>query len=147
MNNPGWRGMIDSISISETLRRWSMGASRVATGGRVIAFVAWLAFASVANAGDMIVPVGGLVKLGDGAMNLACGDLDVAGGVQLDSGDLLGVRDVIIEVGGVIDGGSGSITLSGDWSNSGTFTPGTSTVAFVDAPGCAVDSTISGSTT
>lgn len=56
------------------------------------------------------------------------------------------MRNVIIAVGGLIDAGSSSIGVGGNWSNSGTFTPGTSHVSFGDA--CGVDpAVISGNTT
>ena len=44
-------------------------------------------------------------------------------------------QGITIKSGTTIIGGSATITLSGSWSNSGTFTPGTSTVIFNGASG------------
>ncbi len=62
--------------------------------------------------------------------------------ISLGSGSLNNVGSVVI--GGILDAGNGSITLDGDWTRSGTFLPGTSTVSFVD--GGFVQSTFSGDT-
>lgn len=117
---------------------------------RVIAVPACLLIATVAF-GDIIVPAGGSFSLAGGAMDLGCTDVIVAGNLQVGSGLVTNVRNVTIQAGtppdGTLDGGSGSITLAGNWSNSGTFIPGTSSVFFVDNPGCATSSTLSGDTT
>lgn len=52
--------------------------------------------------------------------------------------------DVTINANGEIDAGNGKIILTGNWTNSGRFIQGTSTVTFSDS---AVISTISGGTT
>lgn len=97
------------------------------------------------------VPAGGSLSLAGGAMDLGCTDMTVAGNLQLGSAPVTNVRNVTIQAGtppdGTLDGGSGSITLAGNWSNSGTFIPGTSSVLFVDNPGCATSSTLGGDTT
>ena len=84
-------------------------------------------------------------------MDLGCTDITVAGNLQVGSALVTTVHNVAIQAGtspdGTLDGGSGSITLAGNWSNSGTFIPGTSSVFFVDNPGCATSSTLSGNTT
>jgi hypothetical protein len=49
--------------------------------------------------------------------------------------NLLMAQGIIIKNGTTITGGSATITLSGNWSNSGTFTAGTSTVLFNGASG------------
>jgi hypothetical protein len=117
---------------------------------RVIAVPACLLIATVAF-GDIIVPAGGSFSLAGGAMDLGCTDVIVAGNLQIGSALVTNVRNVTIQAGtppdGTLDGGSGSITLAGNWSNSGTFIPGTSSVFFVDNPGCATSSTLSGDTT
>ncbi len=53
--------------------------------------------------------------------------------------------DVTLSAGAVLDAGSGSITLSGDWSNQGTFIAGSSRVNFVD--GARAQSNVTGNTT
>jgi hypothetical protein len=47
----------------------------------------------------------------------------------------------------VINGGSASVTLAGNWSNTGSFVAGTSTISFVDNAACATLSAINGTTT
>jgi hypothetical protein len=47
-----------------------------------------------------------------------------------------------LSIGGTLDAGSGSLSLSGDWTRTGTFLPGTSTVSFVD--GGRTQSTLTG---
>lgn len=101
--------------------------------------------------GAITVPAGGSLSLAGGAMDLGCTDITVAGNLQVGSAAITNVRNVAIQAGtspdGTLDGGSGSITLAGNWSNSGTFIPGTSSVFFVDNFGCAPSSTLSGNTT
>lgn len=54
----------------------------------------------------------------------------------MDSGQIINADSIGIGVLGVLEGGSGSISVGGNWDNSGTFIPGTSTVIFAD--GCSV---------
>jgi hypothetical protein len=107
---------------------------------RAIAVPACLLFAMGAY-GSITVPAGGSLSLAGGAMDLGCTDMTVAGNLQIGSALITTVHDVTIQAGtspdGTLDGGSGLITLAGNWSNSGTFIPGTSSVFFVDNPGCA----------
>lgn len=79
-------------------------------------------------------------------MDLGCTDINVGGSLQVDSATISSVRNVTIQAGGTLDGGSGSITIAGNWSDSGTFIPGTSSVFFVDNPACAPSSALSGNT-
>lgn len=115
-----------------------------------IAVAASLLFAPVAH-GAIVVPVGGSISLAGGAIDLGCTDMTVAGDLLLNSASITNGRNVTIQVGaspdGSLDGGSGSITLAGNWSNSGTFIPGTSSVNFVENAGCAASSAFSGNTT
>ncbi len=101
---------------------------------------------NVAHA-DIVVPAGGSMALGGGDTDLGCSDVTVAGTLLLQNGSLSNVRNLNIAAGGSVVAGSGAITLSGDWSNAGSFSAGTGAVNFVDAPTCSAGSTISGSTT
>ncbi len=125
-------------------------SKRTNTWLRAIAFPACLLLATGAY-GTITVPAGGSLSLAGGAMDLGCTDMTVAGNLQVGSALVTSVHDVTIQAGttpdGTLDGGSGSITLAGNWSDSGTFIPGTSSVFFVDNPGCAASSTLSGNTT
>jgi len=118
--------------------------SRVRRIGRMACWACALAFAVPAR-GDLVVPANATTDLAGGSMDLACTDVVVAGTLLVGSGALSNVRHVTIMPGGAIDAGSGTITLGGNWSNSGTFTAGTSAVRFRDL--CAIASaSVSGST-
>jgi len=95
---------------------------------------------------DLIVPAASAMSLASGVVDLACTDLIVGGTLHVDSGQVINVRHVTIQAGGTINGNAGLISLGGNWSNTGTFAAGTSTVRFRDACG-AGSSSISGSTT
>lgn len=115
-----------------------------------IAVTACLLFAAGAHSA-ITVPAGGTLSLVGGAMDLGCTDITVAGNLQVGSAPITNVHNVTIQAGaspdGTLDGGSGSITLAGNWSNSGTFIPGTGNIFFVDNSGCAASSTLGGNTT
>lgn len=100
------------------------------------------AVANQALAAGITVPAGGSMSLGDGSADLGCGDLVIAGEVSVDAGGASGIIDVDI-TGGTLNGGSGTTSLTGDWSNAGTFNAGTGLVRIVDGCGIA-SSTISG---
>ena len=85
---------------------------------------------------QVTVPVGGTINVGSGSMNLGCAALNVLGTFNLNSGQVSNTGDVTIFAGGTLDGGQGTLSVSGNWSNSGTFIPGTGTVIFTD--GCAL---------
>lgn len=103
----------------------------------LIAVPAWAA---------MEVPAGTASNISGGVFDLACSDLVVAGTLGVDNGQINNVRNVVIQPGGVINGNIGLISLSGDWSNGGSFAAGTGTVNFVDSPTCASSATLSGNT-
>jgi hypothetical protein len=79
-------------------------------------------------------------------MNLSCNALNVLGTFSVNAGQTTNVGGVSIVGGGTLDSGQGTISVSGNWSNSGTFVPGTGTVIFTD--GCASGNIVlSGGTT
>lgn len=96
---------------------------------------------------DIVVPTGATVNASASAIDLGCTDLIVGGSFNLGTGSLTNVRDVLIQAGGTVSATTGTISLARNWSNQGSFVAGTGTVAFVDNPGCATASAISGSTT
>lgn len=118
---------------------------RIGVGPHATAILTCLLFATGAH-GAINVPSGGSVSLAGGAMDMGCTDINVAGSLQVGSATISAVHNVTIQAGGTLDGGSGSITMAGNWSNSGTFLPGTSSIFFVDNPACAPSSTLSGNT-
>ncbi len=76
---------------------------------------------------------------GDITINKASGTVTLGSDLVMDAS----TQDLTI-TSGTLASGNNDISLSGNWSNSGTFTPGTGAVIFTDAGGT---STISGSTT
>jgi exosortase sorting signal-containing protein len=139
----------ETATTEVSLKR-ALAVARTNTWLHAVAALACLLFATGAY-GSVTVPAGGTISLASGALDLGCTDITVAGNLQVGSALITTVRDVTIQAGtppdGTLDGGSGSITLAGNWSNSGAFFPGTSSVFFVDNPGCAASSTLSGNTT
>lgn len=118
------------------------GALRRGTAAMLAALAGLLI--SLPSFADMDVPAGTSSSTSGGVFDLACSDLLVAGTFSVDNGQVINVRNVVIQPGGVINGNTGLISLSGNWSNSGSFAAGTGTVNFVDNPTCATSSTISG---
>lgn len=82
----------------------------------------------------MDVPAGASISLPSGSViDLACGDLTVSGSLVVGTATIGSVQNVAITTGGMLDAGSGTVNLAGDWSNSGQFLAGSSTVAITDA--------------
>jgi hypothetical protein len=110
-----------------------------------LAAAAFLALATPASAANLTVGTGVTVDLGTSFLDTGEGDLDVAGTLSAGTAGF-DARHVSIQPGGVLNGGSALMQVCGDWSNSGAFNAGTSTVAFVD--GCGVtSSTLTGGNT
>lgn len=74
----------------------------------------------------------------------AIADIQIPAGasITLDGGRLDNVGNLFIA--GTLNAGSGGISLAGDWTRTGTFVPGTSTVSFLD--GNLAQSTFTGDT-
>lgn len=113
--------------------------------GRLLALAGACLLATTARA-DLVVPTSAQISLGPGIVDLSCTDLVVGGTLQVAGGSLKNIRNVTIQPGGSLDGGSGLIEVAGNWSNSGSFTPGTATVNFRELCGAA-PATISGNNT
>ncbi len=94
----------------------------------VVGFVCTSAAHSTISVGS-----GGQLSLGEGRIDLAGGDLQIQGSVNLESGSIDAAGSVIID--GSLNGGAGEITAFGDWINSGSFNAGTSTVRLLDSVG------------
>jgi len=110
-----------------------------------IAVLSGLAVLAGPARADLIIPSGGVTSLANGALDLGCTDLIVGGTLHVDAAVVSNIRNVAIQPGGILDAGAGSLGVGGNWSNSGTFSAGTSVVAFGDA--CSTGTaTISGST-
>ena len=99
-------------------------------------------------AAQVVVPSGGTLGVPAGSsMNLACTGLVVNGSFALGSGQVDDAAGVTINPGGTVNGGQGTVNVSGNWVNSGSFVPGTSTVAFNEACSPSGSITITGVTT
>ena len=107
--------------------------------------IACACFTSPALSQTVTVASGASFVLGAGTLTTGCGDVNVAGQFQVGSGTVTGTNNVSIS-GGTLDGGSGLVSLSGNWSNAGTFVPGSGTVRVVDGCG-ATESQIIGDNT
>ncbi len=86
-------------------------------------------------ADGITVGTGDSINLNGGTLSLDCGDLVVDGQMLINAGTATGIGNVNI-AGGQLTAGSGTVSLSGDWSNSGNFSSGTSVVRMVD--GCGI---------
>jgi len=91
--------------------------------------------AAPARAGNVTVGSGSSLNLGTGNLALGCADLDVLGTFTAGPVGFTQGRDVTIAASGVMNGNSATLQLSGDWDNTGSFVPGTSTVLIVDGCG------------
>ena len=91
---------------------------------------------SVAFAQVNVPGGGGSMGVAGGSMGLGCTALNVQGTFNVNSGQVSGTGDVNIASTGTVNGDQGTLSVSGNWSNSGAFVPGTGTVIFTD--GCAV---------
>ncbi len=101
---------------------------------------------SSSSAAQLNVAAGSSLDLGTGSLDLGCADLVVAGTLAAGTGVIDWAEDVSINSGGTLNGESASLYVTGDWSNSGSFNAGSSSVRFAD--GCGLSSaTISGSST
>jgi len=111
--------------------------------GRALLALVFLCGASAATA-QLSVSTGGTFALNGGSLNLDGTGLQVNGVLSLAGGRLLNAANVAIGAGGTFDASNGQVTLSGDWSDAGSFLGGGSQVGFVDGP---ASSQITGNTT
>ncbi|HVN37470.1 MAG TPA: hypothetical protein VMW19_04765 [Myxococcota bacterium] len=102
--------------------------------------------AAPALAGNVTVGAGSSLDLGTGSLALGCADLDVLGTLTAGTVGFTQGRDVTVTPSGVMNGNSATLQLSGDWDNTGSFVPGTSSVRITDGCGLLSD-VVNGSTT
>ncbi len=84
-------------------------------------------------AAGITIGSGGSISVGSGAIHVGCGDLVNSGTLSLGGGVVDMTNNVTST--GQFRGGSGLLEFGGDWSNSGVFAAGTSTVSVVDECG------------
>src|SRR5689334_15489945 len=95
--------------------------------------------------GAITVGSGSMVNFADAAINLGCSDLTIAGQASSMVATLSAIANLSVTSGGVFAPGGSQITLGGNFSDAGTFTPGASRVSIVDDCGSG-KSQISGTT-
>ena len=81
------------------------------------------------------VGAGSSLSFGNADVDFAEGDLQVAGTLEAGAGVLDRVRHVTVDAGATLDAGAATIRVCGNWTNFGSFAPGTSTVEFFDGCG------------
>ena len=132
------------MPVTATSQAEKMSSWRVLRLAAVIA-IGFTTLWSVPARADLEIPAGGFMGLAAGGLDLGCTDLIVGGTLQTNSAPVANVRHLIIQSGGTIDAGTSVISVGGNWSNAGTFSAGTSLVAFSDI--CGVNpAAVSGST-
>ena len=90
---------------------------------------------SVSTRAEVLVGLDASLSLGAGTLSLGCESLEVSGSLLGGSGNVQSVGDLALEASGVVAGDSASFEIRGDWSNLGTFDPGSSDVRFTDGCG------------
>ena len=82
------------------------------------------------QAAGITIGSGSSVSVGSSTIHLGCGDLVNNGTLNLGSGVIDNTNN--FSSSDQLNGNSGLVEFGGDWSNSGTFVAGTSTIAVVD---------------
>ncbi len=128
------------------------GASGVFNGGTSIITLSGNGTATV-NSGTFTSgnKLHDLISSGTGTKTLGAaieldGTLGVTGGTFSASSNNITTAVVSIGASGELDGGSATITDAGNWTNSGTFTKGTSTVILSGTSTQTISGTLTGST-
>lgn len=87
------------------------------------------------EAAELSVPAGATLEIpGSARLQMGCADLNTAGSTLVSAGQIQQAGAVTIAATGALNAGSGTIQVGGNWTNSGTFIAGSSTVMFMD--GC-----------
>jgi hypothetical protein len=99
----------------------------------------WAAFvcacvATLAHA-DIDVGSGASLSFGDGALDVGCSNMVIAGWLTGGNGTVHGMADLTIAAGGSLAPGAGQIVIGGDFADAGIFTSGSSSFSIVDACG------------
>ena len=95
-------------------------------------------FYDFTNSGTGTKTLGGAIEVND--------IMSVTGGTLAASSNNITTASLTIGASGTLDGGSATITDTGNWTNSGTFTCGTSTAIFSGASQQTLSGTMTGST-
>lgn len=114
--------------------------------GKLLLVALLVAVALPASAQIVVVGSGSAVSLGDGRLDLGCGDLVVHGSLMAGSGAIDQADDVTIAASGSIAAESSTLNVGGDFVNEGGFAAGTSHVVMVDDCGRSVVSLAGGTT-
>jgi len=85
-----------------------------------------------ALAAGLTIPSGSSLSLGSGQIDMGCGDLEVLGTFNMETGRSNRAGSVTIETGGELNGSQGIIEFGNHWNNRGSFNAATSFVTLVD---------------
>lgn len=96
------------------------------------AFLSLFAFPAATLAQSVSIDAGASWRVGDGAMDLDCATLQVAGALHAQDGTVGGIGDLGIVAGGEVAATTAELHVGGDWRNHGGFVAGTGTVHLVD---------------
>jgi hypothetical protein len=76
---------------------------------------------------DVVIEPGGTINVGDGSYDIGCLTLEIQGTFRLQQG-FATLGNWLNEPGGTAVGGGGTLDAGGNWTNLGSFDPGTGTV-------------------
>ena len=99
-----------------------------------------------AGAQQLNIGAGSTIALGDGVVLAGCANLDAGGTLSIEAGQASGIHHLTIPAGGSVDGGTGVISLSGNFTQQGSFNANTGEVRSVDGCG-STGSTFTGNST
>lgn len=103
---------------------------RCARKGIAVWLLSALVFPAAVLAQTVSIEPGASWRIGDAAMDLDCAVVDVAGALHAQDGRIEGIGD--LGFSGQVTASTAAIEVGGNWSNHGSFLPGTGTVRFVD---------------
>ena len=98
--------------------------------------VALLAAPAGVLAQSVSIDNGASWRVGDGAIDLDCAALDVAGSFHAQDGKVDGIG--VLDIGGELTATSAALEVGGDWINRGTFVAGNGSVHLTDRCGASV---------
>lgn len=112
----------------------------------LVAAAALFSWSLPVSAASLTVGSGSTFDAGTGTLAMNCGDISVAGTLLGGSALFDQTRHFAIQPTGTANGQNATFDITGNWSNAGSFVPGTSTVNLIH--GCSLTAaTISGDST
>jgi hypothetical protein len=84
---------------------------------------------------DIDVGSGASLSFGDGALDVGCSNVVIAGALTGAGGSVHGMANLTIAAGGNVAPGAGQLVIGGNFADAGTVTSGSSSISIVDACG------------